>query len=148
MFPLAGVTLLSLVLGRIDEQDVFNSLEDHLRSPELSRKRNIFYQENLQSARDYILNYFRGLCQLESSNRCDDQEIVSHSMNHEFDNGYDWEDYIPYGVENPEEIFPMDYEGVNLILLIKGKRWGTSSDRPLVIGAHYDTFGNSSGKGV
>ena len=139
------MTLLTFSLGRVADVNVFDALETHLRSQALSQRRNIFYQDNLETARDYILAYWSELCELEAPERCPDQEIEVHDLYHEFE--YGWEDYVPYYEQSDSEssVFPMQYEGKNLIFMVKGTLWGTSADRPLVIGAHYDTFGNSSG---
>ena len=133
---------------------MFRSLRTHLTSPALSQMRNIFYQENLATTRQYILDYWRALCQAEIQSSpdtypgmqsCDDLYIVRHYLAHDF-GAMSYDDYIPYYVENPEDVFPMEYEGENVILIVKGTRWGTNLDQPVVVGAHYDTFGNSSGE--
>ena len=35
--------------------------------------------------------------------------------------------------------------GINIIGVIPGKKWNTKEDKPLVIGAHWDTYGESGG---
>jgi len=35
--------------------------------------------------------------------------------------------------------------GANIIGIIKGKEWGTSSDRPVLVGAHWDTVNFTPG---
>ena len=35
--------------------------------------------------------------------------------------------------------------GINIIGVIPGKNWNTKKDKPLVIGAHWDTYGASGG---
>ena len=35
--------------------------------------------------------------------------------------------------------------GINIIGVIPGKNWNTRNDKPLVIGAHWDTYGASGG---
>ena len=36
-------------------------------------------------------------------------------------------------------------EGTNIIGILKGSRWGKSTDTPIIIGAHLDTVPNSPG---
>ena len=36
--------------------------------------------------------------------------------------------------------------GTNVIGILPGKFWNTSDDRPVIIGAHYDTVPKTSGK--
>ena len=46
-----------------------------------------------------------------------------------------------------------DFNGINIVGVIPGEYWNTNKDRPLIIGAHWDTYGlaggfNDNGSGV
>ena len=51
--------------------------------------------------------------------------------------GYDWKSNSPLQTLPP---------GANIFGILPGKFWNTKKDRPLIIGAHWDTVANSTGK--
>ena len=45
----------------------------------------------------------------------------------------------------PMRIDNVAYTGINYVLIVKGEKWGTVDDKPILLGAHYDTRPNSPG---
>lgn len=133
-----AVTAALLWVCVITQQQTFTVLQQHLQNPAFSTKRNIFYQDNLRRTRRYIHSFWqqldRGGCTID---------VIQQSFEHEYDLEYDYE--VPSGGHGVDNGSQLHYEGQNVILVVRGLRWGTKEDRPLLVGAHYDSYGNSPG---
>ena len=95
-----------------------DDLQEHLLDPAFSQKRSHLSPENKQLTVDYIYKF--------------------------------WKDLTSENVELLNQTFPYseDVNGINFILVVKGTSWGTSEDKPSVLGAHYDSVSDTAGKTV
>ena len=96
-----------------------DELQEHLLHPALSQVRHHLTPENKQLTGDYIYEFWDDLT-------TENVELFNQTFQY------------PEGSEN--------YTGINFILVVKGASWGTSDDKPSLLGAHYDSVNTTAGK--